>query len=304
MRTRRTAIFLVAALAAWVAGSALGTPSAPRAHAMPLMQMGRAHPASHLPPLDRDEPVFFLVLGSDARPGERVDRKRSDSIHVIGINPSRHTASILGFPRDAFVPIPGHGSGKLTSAMSAGGPQLTVQTVEQLTGIQMDYYLLTSFRGIRTMVKELGGITVDVPYPMHDSASGSDFEPGVQEFDGDQALAFSRDRHSTPGGDFGRSENQGRLLVAALRKFRQEFTQSPSRLLVWMGAGMRNVETDLSIEEILDFFFFVATVNPDRVKNVVAPGRVGFAGDASVVFLSDSASAMFADLRQDGVLNR
>jgi polyisoprenyl-teichoic acid--peptidoglycan teichoic acid transferase len=303
MRTRQTATFLTAALAVWVAGSALGTPSAPTAHAMPLLQVGRAHPASHLPPLDADEPVFFLVLGSDARPGQRVDRLRSDAIHLIGVNPGRHTASILNFPRDSFVPIPGHGSDKLTSAMTLGGPELTVQTVEQLTGIQIDYYLLTSFQGVEAMVDDIGGIAVDVRYPMHDTPSGSNFEPGVQELDGAEALAFSRDRHSTPGGDFGRTENQGRLLLAALREFRQEFTENPGRLLVWMGAGMRNVQTDLPIEQILDFFFFVATVNPSGVKSVTLQGGVGFAGDKSVVFISDSANALYADMRQDGVLN-
>lgn len=300
---KRPLAFLMAALIAWVAGSALGTPSQPRARAVPLIQVGRPGPATHLPPLDGEQPLFFLVLGSDARPGQAVDRERSDSIHLIGVNPKRRTASILGFPRDSFVPIPGHGSAKLTSAMSTGGPELTVEAVEALTGIEIDYYLLTSFRGMKGMVDAVGGITVDVPYAMNDPLSGSNFQPGVQELDGGQALAFSRDRHSTPDGDLGRSENQGRLLVAALREFREEFRKDPSRLLVWMGAGMRNVQTDLSIDEVLDFFFFVASVNPTKVRNEVVPARGGTVGDQSVVFILDSADALYADMKLDGVLS-
>ena len=165
---RRRIAVAVAALATWVAGSALGTHGTPHAQALPSFAIGKAHPAEAFPALNGKKPIFVLALGSDARPGEPIDHERSDSIHIVGLNPAKGQASILGFPRDSWVDIPGHGSEKITSAMSSGGPQLTIQTVENLTGIHIDFYVLTSFAGLKSMIDAIDGVTVNVLQPMHD----------------------------------------------------------------------------------------------------------------------------------------
>jgi LCP family protein required for cell wall assembly len=301
---RRRLSLGLAALAAWIIGAAIGTaPSAP-AGATPMMTLQAAHRAEFLPALDGKKPIFILALGSDARPGQNILRERSDSIHIIGVNPAKHSASILGFPRDSWVPIPGHGTNKITSAMSFGGPSLTVKTVENLTGIHIDFYLLTSFQGLRNMVDSIGGITVKVPFPMHDRFSGADFEPGTRHMTGGQALAFARDRHDVPGGDLGRSANQGRLLLAALAEFRGDFQKDPSVVLQWMGAGLRNVDSDLPLDEILKLAFTAQRVNQAKVKNVVAPAHGGSVGSESVVFINDSAAKpLFANMKKDGLIN-
>ena len=85
---------------------------------------------------------------------------------------------------------------------------------------------------------------------MQDSYSGADFEPGAQTLDGEQVLAFSRDRHSLSGGDFARSENGGRVLIASLAEFRKEFQMDPSLLFAWIASGMRNVETSVPFDEV------------------------------------------------------
>ncbi len=301
--TRRIAVAALV-LVAWVAGSALGTVTpggGPSAQAAPLFQLGQAH-AGYVPTLDGTSPIFILFIGSDARPGEPVAGERTDSIHLVGINPAKHKASILGFPRDAWVEIPGHGSDKINSAMVYGGPELTVQTVEQLTGIKIDYWALTSFDGFSKMINGIGGLSVDVPFSMHDSYSGADFEPGVQELDGKAALAFARDRHSLPQGDFGRSENQGRLMLASLAQFRKEFAKDPSRVLTWIGAGMRNLQTNVPLDQVLSLAFTASTLNPKHVQNMVAPGTDGMVGSTSVVNLSASDSTIFQDLKNDGLV--
>jgi LCP family protein required for cell wall assembly len=308
---RRWATFGVVGLVAWVAGAALATspPGAPaRAEAAPApaFVLGIAHPheVRSLPSLTGSKPVFILSLGSDARPGEQVAGQRSDSIHLIGINPARHRASILGFPRDSWVSIPGFGTNKINAAMVYGGPHLTVRTIEQLTGIHVDYYLLTSFPGLVNLVNAIGGLTVDVPYPMHDPYSGADFNAGVQRINGRQALAFSRNRHDTPFGDLSRSFNQGILLRAALAQFRKEFAQDPSVLLSWLAAGIRNVKTDLSIRELVSFAFTATAIPPDNVTNAVVPASTGSVGGASVVFIASSAHAVYADMKADGLIGR
>ncbi len=301
---RRRALLATAGLAAWIAGSALGAVAPePDAAAAPLLQIGEAH-AGYTPALDGTEPLFVLFIGSDARPGEPVDRSRADSIHLVAINPAKGKAAILGFPRDALVEIPGRGTDKINAAMAYGGPELLVQTVESVTGITLDYWALTSFDGFRAMVNDVGGLVVDVPFPMRDPYARSDFAPGVQRLDGREALAFARDRHSLASGDFGRSENQGRLLLAALAQFRKEFSRDPSRLLTWVAAGLRNVQTDLSVGEVLDLAFTAYGINPKRVQNLVVPGTNGMQGGQSVVYLSPAAVAIYRDLGDDGVVAR
>ena len=300
---RRRVALACTALAVWVAGAALGTASAPHAQALPQFAIGLAHPAQAFPSLSGKKPIFILALGSDARPGEPIARERSDSIHIIGLNPAKQRASILGFPRDSWVHIPGAGTNKINSAMSSGGPQLTIKTIESLTGIHIDFFVLTSFGGLSSMINAVGGVTVDVPYPMHDHFSGADFSPGVQHLNGKQALSFARDRHDTPGGDLGRSENQGRLFLAALQEFTKDFRKDPSVLLDWIGAGMRASITDMPLPEVLKLGFTAAQVPASAVKNVVVPAVGGTEGTKSVVFIQPAAQALYKNMKDDGLLN-
>jgi LCP family protein required for cell wall assembly len=300
----RRAVVGFLAIAAWISGSTLGAvaPITPAA-AQPLLEIGKAH-AGFVPTLDGSKPIFILFIGSGARQGESVTRSLADSIHIVALNPARHLATVVGIPRDSWVSIPDHGSNKINSAMFYGGPPLLVKTVENLTGIKLDYWALTTFWGFQGMIENLGGLTVDVPFPMHDIYSGADFEPGVHRFRGSQALAFARDRHSLPEGDFGRSEDGGRLIVAALTQFRREFRKDPSRLFNWIGAGLRNVDAEAPVDEVLALAFTCTAITPKRVVNLVVPGGIGTVGSTSVVNLSSKAGAIFADLKKDGIVSK
>jgi LCP family protein required for cell wall assembly len=303
--TRRCA-FVALSLAAWIAGSTLGlaTPGRPQpAAAQPLLELGLAH-ADYIPTLTGSDPIFILFIGSGARPGEDVEHSLADSIHIVSINPAKHRSAILGIPRDSWVDVPGHGMSKINSAMVYGGPPLLVQTIESLTGIKLDYYALTTFWGFTQMIYNIGGLMVDVPFPMHDRYSYSDFQPGLQRLNGPDALAFARDRHSLPEGDFGRSEDGGRLIVAALKQFRQEFAKDPSQLLRWVASGLRNTTTDVPFDQVLQLAFTVTTVNPKYVQNMVAPGLTGMQGGLSVVNLTAEAQAIFQDMRDDGLVSK
>lgn len=302
---RRRAALVAVALIAWVLGTALGTSTdGSAARAAPFLQLEQAR-AGYVPVLDGSTPIFILVLGSDARPGEEIHRQRADSIHVIAINPDEHRGTIVGFPRDSWVEIPGYGTDKINAAMVAGGPELVVRTVEGLLGVRMDYWALTWFEGFSAMVDDIGGLTVDVPFDVRDPYARADLSAGLQTLDGREALAFARARYALPTGDFGRSENHGLLLVSALAQFRKEFAKDPSRLLDWVGAGMRNVRTDVPLDQLLRLAFTASTLNPRKVTNIVLPGATGMAGGTSVVNLDGTAlRAIASDLADDGLLSR
>lgn len=254
--------------------------------------------SSHPP---ADGLTFVLVAGSDARPGEPVTRTRADSLHVVAVDPSGGRGTIVGIPRDAWVDIPGHGSGKINSALALGGPQLLARTVTDLTGMPIRWYVITGFDGLVALTNDLGGVAVHVDRRMDDRASGAHFDRGWHHFDGGEALAFARDRNDTEYGDFSRSLNQGVLMLATLVKMRTEIGDEGG-LARWLGALRDHVHLDIGMDDLFALGVTARRLDPRRVANVVASGTVGRAGGQSVVFLDDDARRLFADVAEDGVM--
>lgn len=276
-------------------------PTSRPAEAIPFLQIEAAH-AEHQPVLDGTEPIYVLLIGSDARPGEAVDGVRADSIHVVSFNPATGRSAILGFPRDSWVPIPGYGTSKINGAMTQGGPELLVQTIEELTGITIDYWALTWFEGFIQVINDIGGLTFDVPFATSDPYySRAEFQPGVQTLNGVQALAWARNRHGLPSGDFGRSENQGRLMVAALAQLKEQAGQDLGALLTYIGAGLRSTQSALPFDQILRLAFAAISVDPATIQNVVVPGYAAMEGETSIVRLDESAPTLYADMADDGI---
>jgi polyisoprenyl-teichoic acid--peptidoglycan teichoic acid transferase len=303
---RRAAVFSVLGLVAWVTGSALGGgvgAGVAQAQSQDTgLAVGKAH-AGYTPSLDGSKPIVLLMVGSGARPGDDVLHSLADSIHLVFVNPATKKAVMVGIPRDSYVPIPTHGTGKINSSLFYGGPALLVQTVENLSGVQIDYWAITTFWGFTDMIDSVGGLTMNVPFPMNDSYARADFQPGVQEMDGRDALAFARTRHDMQMGDFARQENGGRLFLASLANFQKEYRKDASRLFVWLGAGMRNIETTMPLSEIMPLAFTASKIPPSHVQNVVLPGGTGMAGSLSIVSLDLArARAIFADAKKDAVL--
>jgi LCP family protein required for cell wall assembly len=294
---RRRLVAALASLAAGVAGLGVATLPATPAASVPRMQIGDAH-AEFGPSLRRDRPIFILVLGSDARPGTPVERGLCDSIHILGINPKAKRATLVGIPRDSYVPLASGGTNKINVALAQGGPQGMVDTVEDLTGVTFDYYVITGFDGLTRIFDALGGLRMNVPYSF-EGHEGTSFSEGKQRLTGAQALEFSRTRKSLSQGDFDRSMNQGRVLLAAFAQFRAEFRRDPTALFQWIAVGMRNVATDVPLNELLTLAFTSSGIGPKRATNLVAVGSIGSAGGASVVNLP-TPHPVFRDVAADG----
>jgi LCP family protein required for cell wall assembly len=241
---------------------------------------------------------FFLVIGSDARPGQDLTRSRADSLHIVAVDPLTRKGTIIGLPRDSWVNVPGHGKRKINSALALGGPDLMVKTVRELTGFPISYYAVTAFEGIVKIANTLKGVEVKVPYRMDDRYSGARFEPGWHHMNGEQVLAFSRARHGVPGGDLGRSENQGRIIVHTLEKLRAS-TKDESGIRKWLGILYENARLDMSMADAVRLGVLARQIVPNDLRNVVAQGSPGSASGQSVVFLSDSAYALFRDVGAD-----
>jgi len=247
----------------------------------------------------------LLIIGSDARPGESMLRSRGDSIHLLVVNPATKTGTIVGFPRDSYVDIVGHGKSKITSALSWGGPALMVDTVRRLTKIPVTHYVVTGFAGFTALIDSVGGVNVLVDPAMNDRFSGATFAKGWFSMNGNAALAFNRDRHDVANGDFGRSANQGKFLLSALARM-QESTNDARGLLTWVTAVTENSATNLPPKDLLKFAQAARIVRPGAFRSVVAPGRnasvkTGRARQA-VVVLTPAAFRLFDDVAVDGVV--
>jgi polyisoprenyl-teichoic acid--peptidoglycan teichoic acid transferase len=294
---RRKMVAALASLAAGVAGLGVATLQATPAASVPLLQIGKAH-AEFAPALQGNRPIFILILGSDSRPGTPLDRGLCDSIHILGINPKAKRATLVGIPRDSYVPIATGGTNKINSALAQGGAQGMIDTVEDLTGVRLDYYVITGFDGMKRIFDALGGLKVNAPFAF-EGHEGTPFKEGRQTLTGAQALEFARTRKSLAQGDFDRSMNQGRLLLAAFSQFMAEFRKDPTELFHWIAVGMRNVDTDVPLKELLTLAFTSSEIRPKRVTNLVAVGSIGTAGGASIVNLP-SPNPMFQDVAPDG----
>lgn len=285
-------------MAAVIASTTVLLPAAPRrASGATGMKIGRVH-ARFQP---QDGKVFALLIGHDARPGE--SRSRADAIHIAGINTKTMKGGILNFPRDSYVSIPGVGRGRINDALFYGGPELLAKTLESLTGIRIDYWVLMGFEEFQGAVGALGGVKMKIPSPVYDpGASGARLDAGEQVLMGWQALAYARARKVFQGGDVQRTTNQGRFLLAALKKFGKETSQNPAKIFKWMEVVERFGRNDLTPDEMFMLGVLTSQVKKQDVGNVTIPTSGGNVGAASVLFISPGAQNLYRRFRETGSL--
>jgi LCP family protein required for cell wall assembly len=246
-----------------------------------------------------DQPLFVLLLGSDLRPGAGCGC--SDAIHVVGIPAGGGQATFINVPRDSRVDVPGHGLMKITEAMSAGGQQLTTQTISEWMGVPISYTIVTSFDGLTSMVDELGGVTVNVPERMDDSFTQVHLDPGPVPMDGDLALRFARSRHIT-GADYQRTQNQALLILSALGEMRAAGT-SPADTVRYLGILARHTTLEgMSTADLYRLARVAMSIDPANVKSVLVPSTGALIGGTSYVVPTADAPGLFADFADDAIL--
>jgi LCP family protein required for cell wall assembly len=266
--------------------------------AAPAMTIGRVHEGFQ----PEDGKIFVLIIGNDARSGNP-DRALADAIHIAGINTKTMKGGILNFPRDCWVNIPGYGSGKINESLFAGGPEKVAETVEALTGIRLDYWVMVGFEGFEDLIKGVGAIQMNIPNAMYDvGGSGAHIDAGKQRMTYWKALAYARTRHGLPHGDIDRTTNQAKLLIAMLRELRSDVGRSPGALLRWMSVTRRVARLDVSPGELFRLGILAAQVKPKAIGNVTVPVSLGMVGAASVDYIAPGATAIYKSFKEKGSL--
>ncbi len=162
------------------------------------------------------EPFILFITGMDTY-GSITKTSRSDVNILITINPITKQVLLTAIPRDYYVQL--HGTrgykDKLTHA-GIYGVNMSVKTVEDLMDIDINYYAKINFTSLIRLVDVLGGIDVNSKYAF--KVWHYNYYVGNNHLNGDQALAFARERHSLPGGDRTRGENQETVIKEIVEK--------------------------------------------------------------------------------------
>ncbi|MEU0563971.1 LCP family protein [Nonomuraea sp. NPDC005983] len=202
-----------------------------------------------------------LVIGSDTRQGEGNTRygpaqarstggggARSDTMMLVHLPEGGGGATVISFPRDSMVQIPSCGSAPprrdmINSAFDTGGVSCAVATVEKLTKVRVDHFVVVDFTGFKNVVDALGGVEVKLRTPVSDKASRLKLPAGTSHLNGEQALGYMRLRHYGDGSDIQRIKRQVTLLRVMLAKARKGLTD-PAKLRPFLDVVSRSVVTD------------------------------------------------------------
>ena len=222
------------------------------------------------------EPFTVLLLGVDSEYDGLKNNAafNGDTIMMVTFNPKTLSATVFSIPRDTYVPIAcnNNKSNKINSA-SGYGTKCMIDTVQNLTGITIDYYVKINFKGVVALVEALGGITVDTEKPDFSKNWGHDCKGMICEqnssrnwdqdtvyvpvgenqiLNGEQALAYSRNRHQWATSDFKRIEHQQAVVTAIVNKAKS--IRDINTFYKVLNAVADNLDTNMSTKQMLNFY--------------------------------------------------
>ncbi|AZG46893.1 LCP family protein [Gordonia insulae] len=249
----------------------------------------------------------WLIVGTDSRADlsaqQRAqlstgdsDGSRTDTIMMVHKPPSGRSM-IISIPRDLYVPVPGQGSHKVNAAFNIGGPQLLVQTIEQLSGVRIDHYAEIGFGGFDSVVDAVGGVTICLDQPLNDPKAGLRLPKGCQELDGRQALGLVRTR-AFPNADLERVVNQRKFLNALMAK-----ATSPSvlanlfRLIPFANGAVDAVTVDDG-DHIWNLFGLALALRGDPITTTTPSAGSEYTSDGDSLAVGDNTEQFFGYLRK------
>ncbi|MBC1475573.1 LCP family protein [Listeria grandensis] len=159
------------------------------------------HPVSSTDKKATEDTLMFLVMGLDNNATRNLGSSRTDAMMLVSLNKRTKKMTLCSIPRDSFVQIQSAnytGMQRIESAYTYGGPKSAVDTVKKLFNIPIHHYVVLNFDSFIHVIDALGGIDVNVPKtfagPLFDTGKKVHFEKGIQHLNGEEALAFSRER--------------------------------------------------------------------------------------------------------------
>lgn len=222
------------------------------------------------------EPFTALIMGVDSTINGLTANQafNGDTLIMVTFNPNTLTTTMFSIPRDMYVPIAcNHNRYAKINSSAAYGSSCVINTIQQLTGIDIDYYVKINFTGVVDLVDVLGGVTVEVEEPDFPTNNGIAcgakriceqnslrqfgknliyIDSGVQTLNGEQALAYARNRHQYMTSDIARNQHQQQIIEAVALKLKD--LRSLNDFENVLNTVSNNVETNMTPEQILSFY--------------------------------------------------
>jgi len=256
----------------------------------------------------------ILLVGSDSRVGLTPAQLKealtgndggsvsTDTIILLHVPAGAGQVTMISFPRDSWVAIPGHHMFKINSAFGdgemdhvGGGPALLVQTVEQLAGVRVDHFIEVNLIQFLDITKAVGGVQVCLTRAAKDNFSGIDLPAGVQSISGSQALAFVRQRHGLPDGDLSRIQRQQRFASAVIRKVKSIRDPVTFNSLLQQVTNSLTVDSGESAQSLLELASRLKGIDVTSVHYVTIPTVDGEGNYHTVPGIPDQVSYITVD---------
>jgi LCP family protein required for cell wall assembly len=281
--------------------------------------------SNEAPVSDATGRMQILILGSDTRDGQNGeygtedDSKgygKSDVMMLMDISEDNKRVSVISFPRDLLVDIPECKDEKtnqtyparsgvmINEAMGEAGIGCAVDTVNQLTGLKVDHFMMADFNAVKELSNAVGGVDVCISDAVYDPDSRLRLPKGTSAVQGEMALAFLRTRHAfADGGDLGRIKAQQGFLSSLTRKIKDEGTLSdPGKMLKIADVVTQNLTVDeglASVPTLLTIGNRLKDIDISKVAFVAVPTTPALVDPNRLQIAEPAGSQLFSALRQD-----
>jgi len=269
------------------------------------------------------KPLNVLVMGSDNRDGTNIGGDTpglSDTTILLHLSADRKRAYGVSLPRDAMVERPEcqtkNGKGKVpggltqfNAAYSVGGPACTIKTIERLTDIRIDHFVVIDFAGFKEMVNAINGVKVCVPEEVNDDIGHIHLPAGTYKVNGNQALDYVRVRHNIGAetGDIGRMKRQQAFIAAMVEKVVSKGTlANPVRLYRFLDAATHSLTTDTGfahLKELASLGSSLKNIGLDNVQFITVPNQP-YPQDPNRLEWSPDAKDVWRKIRFDKPLGK
>jgi LCP family protein required for cell wall assembly len=286
---------------------------------------------------DVDRPAGFLVdpvtnsyratnivlMGSDSRTGPGDDKygdptvnsnARSDTTILLHLSADRTWATAVSIPRDTWITLPtcrrdgsdqvvGGYESKFNSAYEMAGPGCTAKAVEQMTGLQVDHFVVLDFAGFTNVIDSLGGVEMCLTQAVNDKDSKLVLPAGTSLLNGEQSLGFVRARKTlSDGSDLARIKRQQAFLSSMIRTATSsQLLLNPVKLFGVLDSATQSITTDPQLGDInnlRDFALSAQTLSPENIGFLTVPWLPRGDGE-NVVIDQEKAAALWASMKSD-----
>ncbi|MGW8955729.1 LCP family protein [Streptomyces sp. NPDC055709] len=225
--------------------------------------------------ITKDGPVNILLLGTDKRTGsgnegygDKGSSGHADTTFLFHVSEDRTNATALSIPRDLITDIPdcptkkpdgsteivrGSDGVRFNESFGVGGrdPGCTMRTIKQITGVPVDHFMMADFNAVKTLSTAVGGVEICLAKPIKDKESKLDLPAGPQKVEGEDALAFVRNRHGLGNeSDLDRIKQQQQFIASMIRQMKEDTLGNPKKMFALADAATQALTVDSAIGDI------------------------------------------------------